>query len=309
MAITELYSRRQKRIRGEFPDVYQYDTLPEGCKNQCVHIFNDVINLLSDYSEIFCSKIFFTLCREHGTLELSPTITLYRERLYQYMLNGKELEKNLDIIELVLSNFPEFIQPTLNCTSKNLLQAMKAYDALVAELNIRFKENGVGYQFNIDANQIIRIDSEFTHSEIIVPALKFLNCQGYEAANDEFLSAHEHYRHGNYEECIAECLKAFESIMKIICNRRGWAFDAEKDTASKLVAICKNEGLFPDFHESHLNSVVCSLKDGLPTLRNKKAGHGAGTEQRNVPDSYARYALHLAATNILFLADCDKELG
>jgi hypothetical protein len=32
MAITELFHKRQKRIRGEYPDVYQYEELPNKLK-------------------------------------------------------------------------------------------------------------------------------------------------------------------------------------------------------------------------------------------------------------------------------------
>ena len=42
--------------------------------------------------------------------------------------------------------------------------------------------------------KIIRVDSEFIHSEAMVPAMKMLSGPMYEGANAEFLKAHEHYR-------------------------------------------------------------------------------------------------------------------
>ena len=30
----DIFSKRQKRLRGEMPDVYQYDTLPGGLRTQ-----------------------------------------------------------------------------------------------------------------------------------------------------------------------------------------------------------------------------------------------------------------------------------
>jgi hypothetical protein len=43
----------------------------------------------------------------------------------------------------------------------------------------------------------------------------------FDGANEEYLKAHEHYRHRRNKECLTECLteclKAFESTMKIIC--------------------------------------------------------------------------------------------
>jgi hypothetical protein len=44
-----------------------------------------------------------------------------------------------------------------------------------------------------------------------------------------------------------------------------------------------------------------TLLTGLATIRNKDAGHGAGTQVREVPECLASYPLHLAATNIVFI--------
>lgn len=43
-----------------------------------------------------------------------------------------------------------------------------------------------------------------------------LSDKRYKGASQEFLAANEHYRHGRYKECLNDCLKAFESTMKII---------------------------------------------------------------------------------------------
>ena len=75
----------------------------------------------------------------------------------------------------------------------------------------------MGYRY--ESGQIIRVDSEFTHSEVVKPALLMLSDPMYEGANAEFLSAHEHYREGRYKECLNECLNAFESCIKSgICS-------------------------------------------------------------------------------------------
>ncbi len=39
----ELFSKRQKRLRGEVPDVYQYETIPQELRVQVVHIWRDVL--------------------------------------------------------------------------------------------------------------------------------------------------------------------------------------------------------------------------------------------------------------------------
>ena len=40
--IYELFSKRQKRIRGEVPDRYEHETIPEELRKQVIHIWNDV---------------------------------------------------------------------------------------------------------------------------------------------------------------------------------------------------------------------------------------------------------------------------
>jgi len=38
MAILELFSKRQKKLRGEVPDVYQYTDIPNPLRVQIIHI-------------------------------------------------------------------------------------------------------------------------------------------------------------------------------------------------------------------------------------------------------------------------------
>jgi uncharacterized protein DUF7014 len=51
-----------------------------------------------------------------------------------------------------------------------------------------------------------------------------------------------------------------------------------------------------------------TLQAGLPTVRNKLGGHGQGKDTRKAADYFAGYALHLAATNIVFLVEAHNDL-
>ena len=44
MPIVDLYSKRQKRLRGEVPDVLTYDKIPQILRVQIIHIWDDFIN-------------------------------------------------------------------------------------------------------------------------------------------------------------------------------------------------------------------------------------------------------------------------
>ena len=93
------------------------------------------------------------------------------------------------------------------------------------DLNTRFRDHGVGYQFEPEAGklgEIIRVDSQYTHSKVVRPALNLLSDPMYKSANKEFLKAHRDYRKGDYKSCISECSNAFESVLKIICDNNSW---------------------------------------------------------------------------------------
>jgi hypothetical protein len=175
-------------------------------------------------------------------------------------------------------------------------------DSAIQELNDRFRESGVGYQF--ESNEIIRIDSKIIHSEVVKPVLALLGlAKEYSGANDEFLRAHEHYRHGRHKECLVECLKAFESLMKGICQKNSWPYD-KNGTSKALINVCFEKGLIPSYLQSQFASLRSLLESGTPTIRNKEGGHGQGAEVTKVPEHLASYVLHLTATNMLFLANC-----
>ncbi|HAX5771969.1 TPA: hypothetical protein JTW80_004632, partial [Escherichia coli] len=176
----------------------------------------------------------------------------------------------------------------------------------VIELNERFREHGVGYQF--ESEEIIRIDSQLIHADVVKPTLILLSGEPlFEGANDEFLAAHEHYRHKRYKECLNDCLKSFESIMKAIHDKNNWKY-SPNDTASKLINSCLSQNLIPAYLQSQFTSLKTMLETGIPTIRNKNAGHGQGADIKEVPEELVSYMLHLTATNLLFLLKCEKNI-
>jgi hypothetical protein len=152
-------------------------------------------------------------------------------------------------------------------------------DEAIEELNQRFKENAIGFQY--EQGDIIRVDSTYVHSEIVKPALSLLWNTKFDGANEEYLKAHDHYRHGRNKECLTECLKAFESSMKIICKEKGWALN-QNDTAKKLIQTCFQNNLVPSFTQNQFTSLQNLLESGIPTIRNNLGGHGQGQVPQEV---------------------------
>ena len=178
-------------------------------------------------------------------------------------------------------------------------------DDAIAELNARFREHGVGFQFN--GGQIVRVDSEYVHSETITPAIRLLHEKRYAGAQQEFLNAHRHYRKGETKEALNDCLKALESVMKTICDKRRWCY-SKNATAKALIDVCFDNELIPEFWQSQYAALRTLLESGVPTGRNKLSGHGQGTAPVEVPGHIAAYMLHMTASTIVFLAEAEARL-
>ena len=96
--------------------------------------------------------------------------------------------------------------------------------------------------------------------------------------------------------------------MNAICDKRSWAYDKNKASASDLVNICLSQGLIPSFWQSHFAALRTVLQSGIPTARNCQAGHGSGTQARpEPPDELVGYVLHMTASTILFLSESEKR--
>lgn len=304
MKVYDIYSKRQKRLIGELPDVYQYHMIPKPLRVQIVHIFNDAIgehrNLQTQQS---FQNIHDILCREHGKLSLTEILSNdYIQDVFDFMLETKVLEQVLDVVELSFQLIDGYYRDE---TFRRITVSKITPDEAIEELNYRFREHGVGYHY--ESGQIIRIDSQIIHTEAVKPVLHLLSDSRFQGANEEFLKAHEHYRHGRYKECLVDCLKAFESTMKTICDSQGWNYQPT-DTAKKLIDICFQNNLIPTYLQTQFTSLKSNLESGVPTVRNKNGGHGQGSQPLTVPQYFAAYQLHMTATTILFLLEAEKAL-
>lgn len=286
------------------PDVYTYDKLPQQLRVQIVHIVQEAFGVDhygSDHAEKAYEFVKQTLCREYGLFELIEHPKNDVHSIFNFFLQEESIERALDVVELCFKVINGFIRDNHNYQySTN--RKIEPDDAIV-ELNQRFKEHGFGYQF--ESNELIRVDSEFLHSEAVKPTLVVLRGNDFKGANEEFLLAHEHYRHGRHKECLVDSLKAFESTMKAICKLRGWK-TSPGDTAKALIATCLDNGLLPAYLDSQFSSLRSLLESGIPTVRNKNGAHGQGVEPVAVPRYIARYALNLTATSILFLVEANS---
>lgn len=138
------------------------------------------------------------------------------------------------------------------------------------------------------------------------PALSLLHAPGFEGPAEEFVRAFDHHRQSHSKDAVAEALKAFESTMKAICDARKWNYPSTAP-AKELIKIMFDKGLIPPTLESEFNALRSLLESGVPTIRNKSGGHGQGSKPVTIPDHLAAYALHLTASNIVFLIESHKS--
>lgn len=298
MVLLELFSKRKRRERGEVPDVYVYDAIPNNLRVQIIQIIKEIYfkgDYMTDHSRSVLRQIDQFLCREYGLFNLIDKYNKDFESVANFILQEKDHEKVLDAVELTF----RFADNSIRENSFYFNQNINVDDA-ISELNSRFKESGVGYQF--ESGEIIRIDSELLHSEAVKPTLALLRNKVFSTVNEEFLNAHQSYRHGDYEGSIVSANKSFESMLKVICSKKGWTYD-QNHTAKKLITTCLQNGLIPSFMQNQLNTLQSLLESGIPTVRNKMGGHGQGDAPRNVPAYMAEYAMHLTASTLLMLGN------
>jgi hypothetical protein len=297
MAIVKLFAERERARLGKGePDVLTYN-VPERLRIQFIHIWQEAIGHqrirdgydLSppDVGDFAWPEVEKVLKKELGVLKLADG-SKAEERVLRYFLRADDVHA-LSVAELFFVHIEGLVR-----------QRQIQDDGFIAEANGRFRQNAVGYQY--EAGEIMRVDSLYAHDQVVKPALVLLAQRGFEGANDEFLKAHAHYRSGQYKSAVNEALKAFESIMKCICDERGIRRDPAWSASSLIKAMFDNE-VIPRKLESHLAGVRAALESGLPTVRNKDAGHGQGQDVIEMPRYVAGHALHLAAANIVLLVE------
>ena len=106
MAIIDLYSKRQRRSRGEVSDVYTYDIFTSAFRVQLSYMIQDLLGTLDIYNGHYEPRetyrgIVKALKREYGkqTLANSHQVDAFSE-LHCFLLQESDVERCLDAIEL-----------------------------------------------------------------------------------------------------------------------------------------------------------------------------------------------------------------
>ena len=143
--------------------------------------------------------------------------------------------------------------------------------------------------------RVIRRDDQVLHREVIQPALTLLTDKRFSTANEEFLEALVDFRKGDYGDCLTKCGSAFESTLKLICERNGWSY-RQTDTAARLLEAVIAESSLDGFFKEPLLIVA--------TIRNRLSkAHGSGAVSKQVSPAKAKFAINATASAILLLVE------
>ncbi len=239
----------------------------------------------------------------HGRLQLSPTAATpsKADDLLQFLFSCKD-EHFLDVIELIFkSSLPGITWPDSPLISSinaflsidNLPYHLTGYSIETFEMS--FHGTPTTGSRIAEFPRIIRKESEVLHQEAVEPALHLLSATMFKHANAEFLRALEDHRKEDFRDCLTKCGSAFESTMKVLCDRKSISYK-QTDTASVLLrALLANSNLDAYWEQSLIL---------IATLRNRlSSSHGAGSQQKVVPKHVATYAINATASAIVLLVD------
>ncbi|MCP4373081.1 MAG: abortive infection family protein [Deltaproteobacteria bacterium] len=308
-AIFDVFSKRDEE-KGSF----NYKA-PTTLKNKIFLLCRDIFDnsqgpyIGHGYANEFWNEIHQALQYRHGKVQLfeGSYPNSKTEDAINFLLNCED-EEFLDFVEYIFK---------VNC----LFHVHIEENEIVQQINELFMSESSGYGLTeivkerviepantfpfgdrevekiktVAYPMIIRKDNQVTHALVLKPALTLLAESKFKAANNEYLEALEDYKKGDYGNCLVKCGSAFESVMKIICDDKGWPYK-QKDTASPLIkTIIANTGL-DSYFEGPLIIVA--------TLRNKLSkAHGAGTQPKNASQHIAQYALNATASAIILLVN------
>ncbi|CAI3953095.1 STM4504/CBY_0614 family protein [Commensalibacter communis] len=302
MAVANIYSRRLRASQSKGDDVYQYDTVPDKLRTQLLCIMDELFSSHSSLVEQAWQDLCKIVAKECGVRKLRDFP--YQSSLVDYIEKDADLLEILDFCNLLFIYVRDVIESINKWYERNPFEIeqyavfLRMYHPAIEELNTYFKESALGYEYN--KTEIIRIDSQHIHKEIIKPVLQLLGDERFQKVDAEYRLAHQHYRNKLVKDCVVSCNRAFETMLKTICDLESWDYQSGV-RASDLITLVRNKNLFQDGMANNFNAFIARLKNRVPALRNEYGGHGEGSEQSEQPLYMGQYLLNLTASNVMFL--------
>jgi hypothetical protein len=302
--------REQRQHAGGAPEPYQHGDVPDPLRTRIRYLLDDAFPhegitdrvTHSGFAEYWFA-IHDTWCRAVGSRS-HATSGREAATACKNWLDVLPTGEFLDLLELVMRFIDRGVRHDFEENELAKANIHIPPDEAIATLNRLFQEHGVGFRYV--EGEIVRVDSEFIHAEMVEPAIALLHAAAFKGASDEFMRAHKRYREGAYQDATASALKSVESTLKAICDQRGWAYQA-RDSAGALVELVLKHGLLPGRFQEQFASLE-QLLIGLATASNPAGDRERRAATAAMPSYLAAYALHQAAANIVLLVEAHYAL-
>ncbi|MFA6015262.1 MAG: hypothetical protein WC742_09370 [Gallionellaceae bacterium] len=295
-SIFDVFSKRKVAS----PNVPQ--PISNSFRNRILLLCRDVIEP-TGYISDFWDQVHQKLAYLHGTPVLSPKIRSSNNiEDVLHFLESCESDHFLDFVEYIfkvdafrrINSKSEFVgQINSFFDVDNLPYFLTEY----VEVEEQREYRGQPTTFRVVGvyPKVVLRENRLVHSEAIAPALHLLTDPAFSSANSEFLEALQDYRKKDYGDCLTKCGSAFESVMKVICDKKKWPY-LQTDTASTLLNKIIAQTQLDKFFTDPL-ILVATLRNRLSTA------HGAGTISKQVPQHIAQFAINTTASAILLLVE------
>lgn len=325
-----LFSKRNKQKKQEL----QYAEMNQELKVKITLLFQEVIfqseNELSKFIEInwedskyhqhsyrnyidnFSIEIYKILREEYGVYDLdeNKNISILShiqkpfEDILLFIVNKANKNQILDIVELFFKLIIENIDQSKEGFGLEYLENVEYFlNENIKKLNNIFLEHNLGYKL-LQSGQIIPFESEYTHEELAKPAFLLLTDTKYKNAEDEFKDAWNHYKKGDYSDCIIDCGKAMESLIKMICKEKKYPYN-ESDNLNKVIQILFKHNTSLISLKSSVSGLRAAIEDSVSVIRNKSdAAHktSEGESKIKSDQEIAKLTLDLTASILLYLS-------
>ncbi len=300
------FSRRNSPV----PDAYSYQ-IPHQVRNRLFHTMRLCLTS-REFNNYGIEDVFYEmqdkLLQRYGGVRRSAyeAARVSNDPVLEHFFQCTD-EELMDFIQMCFETRWNFgRQPMVQAINRvlqeeNIGYELTDYSETITEGGSLFGRSSPGMKtIHPHLPKVLRKDEKILHAETVKPCLDVLSDPRFATANGELLSAFEEYRRGKYGDAVTDAGAAFESVLKIICTIKGWSYDKEKDTCSKLLDICRDHGLFHGFYKPIL--------EGTATVRNKTGdAHGKGpVADYPATKAIADHMLYMVCNNINLVVSLAK---
>lgn len=285
-----LFFERMREKRGEVPTTFSYDYLPEVVRTQ--------IRLIVEEGRL-----------EEGQFEAMAS--LLREAVGKRRLangsvtDGYGAQRHYCGLE-VLNFFSAETDVEVALSALELIGAglSNRYrgEQFIDRINGRLRQAGIGWM--IVDRQLVQIEDETFFDNVTAPCLSILGGAGYDSAYKHFQDAYTELKNRAYDDALADCGQAIESLAKTRLAAVGLD-DLTDMNWKQLKPLLKQHLVIPPYMENYQNNLF-EMMGGLMTARNKDGPHGKEEGAGNELDHcFVRFFINQTAANILFLAEAE----